>query len=714
MYHKHYTKISRQHEMQLKTSIKAILLPALCLIISILTANAQSFEWVKGMGGSYADYSRGVAVDKDGNVYVTGYFQSDTADFNRGGSGGILYKMGTRATDDVFLSKYDATGKFLWAKRMGGTGYDKSMGIALDAHSNVYITGYFSGIPDFNPGGNGGMLTNAGGYDGFLAKYDKDGNYQWGKSMGGSDFDYAFGVTVDNSDNVYVTGYIGILNSGSADFNPGGTGGIVNNAGGSDAFVAKYDKDGNYQWAKSMGGSDNDYSYSVAADDNNNVYVTGAMYSTTANFNSGNTGGILNNIGGSDVFLAKYDKDGNYQWAKNMGGNDNEVGYSVAVDAANKVYITGTVGSATADFNPGGIGGTLTVSGMTFIAKYDNEGNYLWAKSMGNKSSSPMGIALDGANNVYITGNFRDTADFNPGGSGGKLTTVGTQDIFSAKYSVDGNFFWVKGMGGRNSDMGYSVAVDINGNVLVGGSYSMYDKANNTADFNPGGSGGVLTCEGVTNACVVKFACTDTSSSYQEVSLTCGKSYTLKDSMYNNSGTYTAVFPNISGCDSTVTLNLTIIPIAQPVINIDDNYILRVTDPYFAYQWLKDGQPVQGAIDSIYMIKENGNYQVLVTNEYGCTDTSEIYQVTNYTGINDINTIIQQTKVYPNPAKDFVRIQSPISVNAIFTDITGRVIQEQKDAHIVPLRNVADGVYLLQIRDQNGVLIKTEKIVKHI
>jgi hypothetical protein len=218
------------------------------LAISITTINAQTFNWVKSMGGPSLDTGLGTDVDSSGNVFVTGGFNG-VADFNAGGSGGTLTSAGGT---DVFLAKFDAGGNFLWAKSMGGNVDDGGNGVAVDGSGNVYVIGQFtSATADFNPGGSGGTLTNAGDYDVFLAKYDAGGNFLWVKSMGSNGVDQGEEVAVDASGNVYVTGH---FTSAIVDFNPGGSGGtLTNTSANSDIFLAKYDGVGNFLWAKSMG-----------------------------------------------------------------------------------------------------------------------------------------------------------------------------------------------------------------------------------------------------------------------------------------------------------------------------------------------------------------------------------------------------------------------------------------------------------------------------
>jgi hypothetical protein len=687
------------------------LLLSICLAVHCITTGAQSFDWAKGMGGNSDDQGYRIAVDGNGNVYVTGSFYSGTADFNPGGNGGILTNVGEF---DVFLAKYDAGGSFLWAKSMGGSNDDYGYGVAVDGSGNVYVTGYSnSATADFNPGGSGGILTNIGEFDVFVAKYNSAGNFLWAKSMGGNSADQGFGIAVDGSGNVYVTGY---FSSVTADFNPGGSGGMLSLAGmpSFDVFLAKYDAGGNFLWAKNMGGSSTDIGYGVTVDGSGNVYATGEFNSATADFNPGGGGGMLTPVGGTDVFLAKYDAGGNFLWAKNMGGSNTDIGYDLTVDGKGNVCMTGRFNSATADFNPGGSGGTLLTAGGIdiFVARYDSGGNFLWAKSMGGSGIDiGYGIAMDNNGDAYVTGYFSSaTADFNPGGSGGTLTNntnTGRSDVFLAKYGVGGSFLWAKSMGGSFNDIGYGVAVDPSGNVYGSGYFS-----SNTADFNPGGSGGTLTnTTGDYDVFVVKFGCSDTTSSYLTVSLSCGDSYTLNDSVYTAGGIYTQVFPNVSGCDSTVILDLIIMPLDKPVINVA-NFMLGVTGTYATYQWLLNGEPIPGAEDSAYAVTSNGNYQVAVTNGKGCVDTSDGYLITNYTGIENSNVLVKQIHVYPNPAADMAYVQSPVQVNVTVTDMEGRAIREVKNAREISLKDLAEGIYLLRIIGKDDTLIKVVKLVK--
>jgi len=209
----------------------------------------------------------------------------------------------------------------------------------------------------------------------------------------------------------------------------------MTSVGSRDIFIAKYDNNGNYFWAKSIGGTVLDESFIIALDGYGNLYITG-YFNATSDFDPGVGVANLVPVGSRDILFAKYDNNGNYLWAKNIGSTLDDFGYSLAVDAVGNVYITGEF-QGTADFDPGTGTANLTTNGSydIYIAKYDNNGNYLWANKIGGTSSDAgNSITIDGSGNIYITGGFYGTTDFDPGAGTANLTSSGVSDIFFAKY----------------------------------------------------------------------------------------------------------------------------------------------------------------------------------------------------------------------------------------------------------------------------------------
>lgn len=389
-----------------------------------------NYLWAKSIGGTTLfSEGRAIAIDGLGNVYATGDFYG-TADFDPGPGTAELNSAGSQ---DIFICKFDASGNYLWAKNIGAGSEDIANDIAIDPLGNAYTTGYFGGTVDFDPSTGTAELTAAGWADIFICKLDASGNYLWAKSMGAAGGDISHAIAVDASSNVYTTG----LFSFTVDFDPSPLGTAeLTSTNNLDAFVCKLNASGNYVWAKNMGGGYNTIGYSIAVDNSENVYTTGYFEGTT-DFDPNEGTAELTSTGYKDIFVCKFDPSGNYLWAKNMGGISYNYGDAIAVDEAGNTYTTGYF-EGTADFNPdeGGIAQLTAGANDIFICKFDASGNYLWAKNMGGtKSDYAYGIALDPLGNVYTTGHFVGTADFDPNEGTAELTTAGGTDIFICKLS---------------------------------------------------------------------------------------------------------------------------------------------------------------------------------------------------------------------------------------------------------------------------------------
>ncbi len=699
------TKISQAMSYSgINTAIRSRYLKgfALCLLLGSYTqetkAQNANFEWARNMGNNSFDQSLGVKADGNGNVYATGFFQGAAA-FDAGTGATTLTSAGS---SDAFLVKYGAGGNYLWVRGLGGGKNDQGQAIATDGKGNVYVIGRFSSA-DFVPGGSTTSFTAIGSNDMFLVKYDSSGNFLWANHIGGPRYTYANGITVDGNDNVYIVGNF----SDSTDFDPGAGTATLKASGSGDIFLAKYDVDGKYTWAINMGSNDGSYGQGVAVDDGGNAYITG-FFTGSVDFDPGTGTRLLTSIGSSDVYLAKYDVNGNYVWANSMGGGNDDYGFGVDLDHNGNVYIAGFYKNS-ADFNPGSGSAILTSVANSrdgFVAKYDSSGGFLWANSIGDAGSDESrDLSVDRNGNVYVAGVFSGSVDFDPGNSNATLASAGLGDAFLAKYDPNGNYLWAKRMGGTAFDQNWDVALDPSGNVFTSGHF-----LSAPADFNPGGTGGQLTPIGGSGAdgFVVKFGCSDTSSSFLALS-ECGESYTFHGETHTASGTYLHVLSGIAGCDSTVVLELSLYKI-EPNITINE-FELGVAETYATYQWIKDGEDIPGATSATYTVTENGVYQVRVTNESGCEGISDVYPVTNVS-IGELNSLGQQINIYPNPANDILYIHSPVPVNTSLCSIEGRNLTEVINAKTIDVSNLAQGIYLLRITDKSGRLIKVEKVWK--
>jgi len=437
-------------------------------------AQVPGLVWAKRIGSTSSDIGQSIALDGSGNVYTTGRFDG-TVDFDPGAGVFNLTSVGL----DIFVSKLDASGNFVWAKNMSSTGHDIGFSIALDGSGKVYTTGSFQGTVDFDPDtAISYTLTSAGGDDIFVSKLDASGN-------------------------VYTIGYF----QNTADFDPGaGTFNLVS-AGIADIFVSKLDASGNFIWAKHMGGTIYDVGLSIALDGAGNVYTTG-YFEGTADFDPG--AGVFNLVsaGNYEIFVSKLDASGNFVWAKRMGGTSADYGTSIALDGSDNVYTTGSF-QGTVDFDPGAGVFNLVSAGNyeIFVSKLDASGIFQWAKSMGGTIIDfPYSIALDGSGNIYTTGYFQGTADFDPGTGTFTLTSAGAEDIFVSELDASGNFICAGGMGGTSDDVGYSIALDGSGNIYTTGFL------NGSVDFDPGPGVSNLVSAGGYDIFVTKYTdCSQTT-----------------------------------------------------------------------------------------------------------------------------------------------------------------------------------------------------------
>ena len=293
-------------------------------------------RWSKGFGDYSGDYGWGVATDSAGNVYLTGYIYGSTSTSYKGVSfgGSTLYSKYA----DIFVASFTSTGKHRWSKSFGDKSSDYGYDIAVDSAGNVYVTGYFYGSSSTSyPGVNfgGGLLKSKGSGDIFIASFNTSGTHRWSKSFGDLSSDYGYGVAVDPSGNVYLTGYFYSSTSTSykgVDFG----GGVLKSKGYGDSFIASFTPGGTHRWSKNWGSSSYDYGYGIAAGPKGNVYITGSA-SSGANFG----GGTLKNNGGYDIYVASYTSGGVHRWSRAHGDASSDYGRKIAVDPYGDVVVAG-------------------------------------------------------------------------------------------------------------------------------------------------------------------------------------------------------------------------------------------------------------------------------------------------------------------------------------------------------------------------------------
>lgn len=490
-------------------------------------ASAQySWDWISGANGGCEGWA--VCTDPWGNVFGLGFPYGSSVQF---GSTTLTGFGGGAA----IVVKYDASGNLVWAHSTQNASVSP-ISISADAAGNLYLLGQYASattttnatvtiesitLTDPVPGNNGM----------FLAKFSPSGSIDWminivtATSIGW----YGLGGVATNGTDVYVTSSfkdpvvtIGTYTLTNTD--PSGNT--------TDIFLTKIDGAGNIIWAKSAGGSSDDYPYGIAVTPSSNIYITGSYNSPTLAFGSV----TITNSTGSNIFLAKYNGSGNALWAKTFGsGNENT--YSVATDVNENAYIIGSFFTETLSFGSVSLTNT-SVFHDVYLAKFTSSGTATWAKEIyGTSSLQGYGIAVDPCSNVWVSGSM----------GGGGITIDGNNlnappggwdPMFIAGYNAAGTYITSAAIPTGGDDMN-GICTDGVGNVFVGGDVAMSSVTLGTTMIDSGGE----------NLFVAKFGLTqqkDTASSHI--------SACVSEQLYAPPGYHTYLWSNGS-TDSTATFD---------------------------------------------------------------------------------------------------------------------------------------------------------------
>jgi len=461
------------------------ILQTLAIVCNVLSTVAQiNFDWAKRIGSTSIDHGHAIASDAAGNVYTTGYFEG-TVDFDPGPG---VFNINSLGSYNVFISKIDASGNFVWARSMGGDYFGEGISIVADNAGNVFTTGTFWSAMDFDPGPGVFSLTSNGNHDIFVSKLDPSGNFMWAKQIGGTTFDQSRSIKVDGSGNIFLTGAF----TGSVDFDPGPGVFNINAFSGSgylDIFISKLDGSGNFVWAKQLGGIFGDAGCAIDIDISGNIYSTG-WFQGTCDFDPGPSTFTLSTNNRSS-FVCKLDASGNFVWAKQLYASNACSGAAIDVDALGNIYSTGMF-QGTIDMDPGITTFNLISFGGRdiFVSKLDASGNFIWGNKIGGASDEEgWSIAVDASGSVFTTGYFRDTCDFDPGpGTFTLATGNGYFNSFISQLDVSGNFVWTGQLGFNTIVYGTCIIVDGLNNVISTGYFS------SPGDFDP--TAGVFNLSG--------------------------------------------------------------------------------------------------------------------------------------------------------------------------------------------------------------------------
>jgi len=683
------------------------------------TLNAQTpwFEWANRTGGSSNETSNDITTDATGNIITIGTF-SNTIDFDPGPN--TLNTTALGGTD-TYLQKFDTDGHLIWAKHMGGAETMIPKSIVTDDDNSVYITGYFSGTIDVDPGPNAySLYSSAWVNNGFIVKLDSNGLLQWGHQIPSLSDNKALDIAIDHSGNVITTG----LFNGVVDFDPGAGVSNLNGTQSQNCFIYKLNTNGEYIWAKAFSGGTNHTGYVVDVDAYGNVYTSGVFNGNT-DFDPGTDSTILQTPHDA-LFINKLDSNGQFVWVKEFGSNSTLNPYasikSLQVSPEGMVYLTGDFLN-TADFNPGTASHNLTSNGLydAYILKLNSLGNFVWVKQFsGLQGETCLALTLDDNQNIYSTGYFIGTTDFNPNAGVYNLTSNGATDIYINKLDSNGNFIWARQMGGIADDQGYSIALNVSGDLFTVGHFT------STVDFDPNTGSYPLTAMGLGDAFIQKLSsCISTTITPNVLNLP-PLSAICKDLVVDSPistgncgntiiGTANTSFPitdtTISeiiwtfddGNGNSITQNQTIDWLTiDTSLSINSGSIMA-NNANATYQWFQcyEGLSViPGAINQSYEPINPGYYAVEIT-QNGCVDTSACVLINNI-GIEETN-MEAFFKVYPNPTHgEFVlRFDNTEAiVELIITNVYGQIIAQERLNSIASKTfhlNQPSGIYFLTV-----------------
>jgi hypothetical protein len=712
--------------------------------INFLMSQVPSLIWANSQGGTSYDSGKSIVVDNLGNSYTAGIF-SGTADLDPSSN---TMNFTSEGSYDGFVSKLDVNGQLVWAFSLGSTSADEVNSITIDGNGDIIVAGSFQGLVDFDPSGNTFQVGAVSSADVFVAKYTPNGDLIWAKQMGGNSADIAFDVETDSQGNVYTTGHF----YATADFDPDnvGTANLTSN-GQMDVFVSKLDVNGDFLWVKQIGGASEETGTSISIDGSGDVIVGGNFWGTVDFDPDGTTNNVTSN-GGSDAFGLKLNNNGAYLNVVKLGGAGNEYCLAVDSDGTNNIYLGGQF-SGTMDINPLGTANNITSNGGNdiFMSKYDQNFQLDWGYGFGDvDDDAARGIKVDANSNVYLTGYMRGTVDFDPGASTDSYTSNGSNDIFLLKVDALGAYQWSSTFGSATNDSGYEIGV-WNSNVFVVGDYS------GTVDFDPSPNNSDLVSAGSQDIFTLALGCltttgTDVQTSCDTYTWIDGNTYTsdnntathtltnaagcdsivtldltilnsttgtdvqtacdtytwIDGNTYtsdNNTATHTLT--NAAGCDSLVTLDLTINTVDVSTTNQSPE--LSVNQSGASYQWLDcddNFNVLNGETDQTFnaVMYGNGNYAVVVTIN-GCTDTSECMVVDNL-GINKEG--ISAITFYPNPTHGNLTLELGSfqdEIKVVIYDALGSVMMRNTyhNTDVIKLKlEETQGVYLVEVNSSFG------------
>lgn len=702
-----------------------------------------NFLWATGFGapswtGSIQHAScRNITCDDSNNVYITGNFII-SADFDPGPG---VHTVPSNA-NDIFILKLNSLGEFVWVRTMGSVnGGNIAQDIVYDPAGYIYTTGYFDNEVDFNTG-TGVQNISSVHRQGFIHKLDVNGNFIWVKTTeSASNYTSGSGsniisLDIDQSSNLYAFGRF----SGVQDFDPGLDSTLLTSNNGSlDCFILKLDSSGNFSWVKNFGNDNFDKPEHLVIDNDNSLYMTGT-FSDSLDVDPGLSEYFLTSDSLTDVFVLKLDENGIFETAYSLNSSLETNVNSLSIDSDKNLYISGKH-RGVLDYDPSDAYLLSTLSAsfeQNFFLKTDSNHNLEWAKTVTDNylSGGLFLIPDESSNAVYASGYYYDSLDFSSTIDTGTFVSQGGSDVFIMKFeecnpshgthSVNacGAYTWMDSTIYTTDNTTMTFVLP---NAAVNGCDSIVHL--DLTISSPSTSIDTRTaCESLIWIDGQTYSSNNTTATHTLTNSTgCDSVVTLNLTLNNStstltetacfmytspsgqeltaSGTFQDTITNAFNCDSVITINLTINTIDLTLSQIGST--LQTNETGATYQWLdcdNNYSVINGETSSTYTPTQNGNY-ALEIQKNGCVDTTACHSVQN---VSLYEFTDQDLQVFPNPIKDHIQLvfldnQKNLSIR--IENILGQNVytNQLEEGKTIDLQfNQPTGVYLLHVTSHSG------------
>lgn len=378
----------------------------------------------------------------------------------------VLFSVGSYAQSQA---------SFEFAQQISGSANVQPKSIYTDVNGDLIVVGSLEGTADFDPSSGTTNLSSNGSLDVFITKYSSSGQLIWAKSVGSNLEEFITASTVDELGNVYIAGNFHT----TVDFDPSSSTFLLPSLDNSSIFLLKLDNNGDFAWVKGYYASGNYAGItSLSVAEQQNIYATG-IFTGTLNFTQGTTTDDLDNHTFSPkTFMTKLLFNGSHIWSNALDGGNYSYGKKI-IKSNGSIYLLGEY-IGLVDFDPSLNTFTMDQNKNAFIAKYNNLGSFIWAKSLRNLSQKEINLEdaiINNNDELFITGNFIGTIDLDPDITGtftlsSPSNPLSLNDGFTAKYDANGNFIWASQLKGSNKVVRQKISSDYLGNIYTTGFFS--------------------------------------------------------------------------------------------------------------------------------------------------------------------------------------------------------------------------------------------------